>query len=429
MHRFGEARRLRQPLTCGAMSRARSSALAAVALASLLAGCGKSGVLTSAKTTRSTAAGQQSRQPPAKPTVTFLGAAGAGGISTGNTTRLGGSSVAVDAASVAIALHPGLTAAGRPKAVVIVDAHDWPAALAASALSAAPLTAPILYSEGQRLPQASAAALAAMRPTGDSAIAGAQVIAIGDAPAPPGYETRRIRAKGAFALAAKIAGLVAKLRGGEVPAAIVAGLSGPKALSMPAAGLAAESGAPILLVGSGSVPKATHDAILALHSPSLYAIGPPAAIEQAMIPQLEALAETTRVGSDGAVANAISVAAFTDSRFGWGVQEPGHGLVFARTSRPFDAPAAAPLSSGADFGPLLLLDGRTGVPTPLRHYLRDIQPGYTSSPESLPVRGVYNRGWLIGDEQAISVRTQSQIDDLLRSVPRSGNEAPPAVVP
>jgi hypothetical protein len=46
-------------------------------------------------------------------------------------------------------------------------------------------------------------------------------------------------------------------------------------------------------------------------------------------------------------------------------------------------------------------------------YLLDIQPGY----ERDPVRGVYNHGWLIGDEQAISVEDQARIDSLLEIVP------------
>ena len=40
---------------------------------------------------------------------------------------------------------------------------------------------------------------------------------------------------------------------------------------------------------------------------------------------------------------------------------------------------------------------------PLASYLGDIQPAYTSAPQFQPVRGVYNHGWLIGDETAISL--------------------------
>ena len=45
--------------------------------------------------------------------------------------------------------------ATRPQVVVLVNEHDWPAALAASSLAGAPLGAPILYSEGDTLPAVS----------------------------------------------------------------------------------------------------------------------------------------------------------------------------------------------------------------------------------------------------------------------------------
>ena len=49
------------------------------------------------------------------------------------------------------------------------------------------------------------------------------------------------------------------------------------------------------------------------------------------------------------------------------------------------------------------------LPAPLQDYLLDIQPGYDKD----PVRGVYNHGWMIGDEDAISVDVQARIDTLL----------------
>lgn len=53
------------------------------------------------------------------------------------------------------------------------------------------------------------------------------------------------------------------------------------------------------------------------------------------------------------------------------------------------------------------------LPAPIRDFLLDVQPGYTDD----PVRGVYNRAWIVGDENAISLPVQSQIDQLLEIVP------------
>ena len=123
-------------------------------------------------------------------------------------------------------------------------------------------------------------------------------------------------------------------------------------------------------------------------------------------------------------ANAISIARFTDGSFGWGVKEPGHGLLFANAGRPLDAPASSLLSATADYGPLLLLEAPASIPAPLSAYLGDIQPAYSSTPEFQPVRGVYNHGWLVGDERAITPVTQSELDSLLEISPtRQAGEA------
>jgi hypothetical protein len=401
----------------------RRSLLPLAAVATLaLAGCGKSAVPNAEQT-------QAGTQTIPGEATTLLGSAGSGGLSTGNTSRLGGATPVQDAAAIARAIYPGLTPATRPQAVVIVNSGEWSAALAASALSGAPLHAPILYSEGGTLPAVSATALQAMAPTGARALGGAQVIAIGSAPSPPSYRTLALRAATPYALAARIARLLARLHGGSAPAAILAGASAEPALSMPAAGLAAESETPILLLGAHGVPAATRTALRALRTKDVYAIGPPTAIGESTLLRLQRLAEATRIGAGGAVTNAIKVAAFATGGFGFGVDEPGHGLAFALASRPLDAPAAALLAASADYAPLLLLSSSEAVPPELERYLRDIQPAYGRSAQSLPVRGVYNRGWLVGDQRAISVKVQAQLDSLLRSVPRATPSASPSLLP
>jgi hypothetical protein len=91
------------------------------------------------------------------------------------------------------------------------------------------------------------------------------------------------------------------------------------------------------------------------------------------------------------------------------VVAPGPGLVFANPQRPLDAAAAAPLSASGTYGPQLLVTEGNALPAPLQEYLLDIQPGYDKD----PVRGVYNHGWMIGDEEAIAVDVQARIDALL----------------
>jgi hypothetical protein len=386
-----------------------------------LAGCGKSAPLPAGS----------SGAP-----IAQVSTEGAGGLATKNTTRLGGSDPATDAAAVARAVYPGLTVSTRPQAVVLVDEHDWPAALAASALASAPLGAPLLYSEGSTLPSVSSQALAAMHPTGAAQAGGAQVIRIGSPPAlpaaPAGYRTTTLTASEPAALAAEVAQLESRARGVTPRQVIVLAEDAPPALVMPAAGLSAESGAPILLIASTGIPTATRAEMAGLHRPTIYVVGP-SAVNSHVLAQLAHLGavkpigggsgEETRAGGNP-IENAIAVARFADGTFGWGIHEPGHGLVFVNLSRPLDAPAAASLSANGDFGPLLLLDevatgpgAGTSIPPELAGYLSDIKPAY--SPQVPPVRSVYNHGWLIGDEQAISAVTQAEIDTLLETSPRA----------
>jgi hypothetical protein len=388
-------------------------------------------------------------------------ARGVAGISTKNTTRLGGADPADDAAAVARAIYPGLTPATRPQAVVIVDRSDWPAALAASSLASAPLAAPLLYADGDTLPEVSEQALRAMRPIGVATLGGAQAITVGDSvAAPAGYKSKAIAGSSAEPAGASsgtsstgstggAAGATPAGATGEGDAAAGAGVSvlrllqaergrsphevivvavdTPRALQMPAAALAAESGAPILFVTRSGVPSATSEALKALKRPSIYVVAPDTL-------RATAYAELSRLGtvvhmsgeagpgeaaahtSDDPVENAISVSRFSRGTFGWGIHEAGHGLVFANVARALDAPAAAPLSAHGDYGPLLLLEHSASVPAPLTRYLSNIEPGYTAAIP--PVREVYNHGWLIGDESAISALAQAEIDTVLEIAPR-----------
>jgi hypothetical protein len=465
--------------------------LAALALcggSASLAACGKGGGGVSA-----TAAGA----------LPAPRAQGVGGIATKNTTRLGGGDPVDDAAAVARAIYPGLTPATRPQAVALVDEHDWPAALAASSLASAPLAAPLLYADGDTLPELSAQTLQAMHPLGASTLGGAQVIAVGAGVTAPGYRVRAVAAstaarggggassgaepggtgtggggsagagggggapgastpggaaqnaeagEAAAHAGAAVLSVLEAARGKSPREVIVVASDAARALQMPAAGLAAESGAPILFVTRTGVPAATRAALARLKRPAIYVLAPKT-VEKRTFSELARLGSVTHVsdeagageapGAEGAAAgqegtagkvgqagedpveNSISVSRFSHGTFGWGIHEAGHGLVFANVARTLDAPAAAPLSAHGDYGPLLLLEHSASVPAPLTSYLSNIEPGYTTAIP--PVREVYNHGWLIGDESAISALAQAEIDTLLEIAPRQQSAAEQSV--
>ena len=215
---------------------------------------------------------------------------------------------------------------------------------------------------------------------------------------------------------AELAGAIDKLHtaaaGAPSRAVVVAPSSAPE-YAMPAAGWAAKAGDPVLWADKDALPAATKAAITAHRRPRIYVLGPASAISDKVVKALGELGTTRRITGADPAASAVAFARFTDGNFGWNAVDPGHGLVFANTKRPADAAAAAALSGAGTYGPLLVVTEPNVLPRPVQDYLLDIQPGYDDD----PVRGVYNHGWLMGDEQAISVDVQSRIDSLLEIQP------------
>jgi hypothetical protein len=350
--------------------------------------------------------GQRGDEKPAGPALGFPV------FATKNTTRVAGADPVASAAGVAQAVFPSRSQDTRPRAVVLVDQDDWRAGIAASLLAGPPLRAPILLTEGKNLPEATSAALDKLQPTGAKEAGGAQVIRIGDVAKPEGLKSTDIPAGNPAATAAAIDRLQAAAAKSKSKAVLVASFDRPD-YAMPAAGWAAKSGTPVLWAGRDALPPQTKAAIKAHGKPAIYVLGPPEAISDAVLRDLRKLGNVKRISGPDPVTNAIAFARYKDGDFGWGVTDPGHGIVFASSRRSLDAAAAAPLSSSSTYGPLLLIPDAQALPQTVQDYLLDIQPGYDKD----PVRGVYNHGWLMGDEAAISADVQARIDTLLEIQP------------
>ena len=196
---------------------------------------------------------------------------------------------------------------------------------------------------------------------------------------------------------------------------LVVGSENP-AYAMPAAAWAAKAGDPVLFVDRDRIPPNTRAALRAHEQPKIYVLGPPSSVSAKVETQLGAFGRVQRIGASDPVLNAVAFARYVDPSFGWGVVDPGHGIVFARSDRPLDAAAAAPLSVSGSYGPLVLLSNDRAPDRAVRNYLLDIQPGYSRD----PVRGVYNHGWIVGDDKAISVPAQADLDGLLEIKKVSG---------
>jgi hypothetical protein len=333
-------------------------------------------------------------------------------FATKNTTRVGGNDATANAAGAALATFPSTGGVESPAAVTLVPSSDWAAALAASVLAAEPVSAPVLISDRDEVPEQTATAIEAMSPEGSADTSEAEAFRIGDVEAPAGTRTIEVPAADPAQTADAVDRLRERLTDREPRNIVVVSTEDP-GFAMPAAAWAARSGDPVLVVERDRVPEATLRALKRHKQTPVFLLGPESVASDKVVRELEKEATAVqRVSGGDPVANSIAFARFDAGTFGWNVADPGHGLVIANASRPLDAAAAAPLSAAGKWGPLLVTDDADSVPVPLRGYLLDIKPGYRSD----PTRAFYNHAWLIGNNSALSVAFQAQVDELLELI-------------
>jgi len=337
-------------------------------------------------------------------------------FATKNTTRVAGVDPIADAAGVALAVFPSTGGVNEPAAVTLVRSDDWQGGLAAASLVAPPIGAPILIAGPNTIPDLTQDALRVLAPEGTAETGGRQVFRIGAAPAVGGVRSEDVKGSNPAEIAAAIDRLRQELTGKQPDHVLLASSDEPE-FAMPAAAWAARSGDPVLFLRKEAAPKPTLEALKRHRGVPVYVLGPPSVISEKALAGVEKAASgVKRIGAEDPVQNAIAFArCLSCGGFGWDINDPGHGFVIATGSRPLDAAAAAPLSGSGSWGPLLLTDDRDEVPAPLRGYLLDLKPGYLDD----PTRAVYNHVWVIGDEGAISVRFQAQVDDLAEAAPVS----------
>jgi hypothetical protein len=158
-------------------------------------------------------------------------------------------------------------------------------------------------------------------------------------------------------------------------------------------------------------------------------LGPSSVIPDSILAQLRKYGSVKRVGGSDPAANSVAFAKYRDppcvsgqpcahvpGAFGWSIESPGHGYVLINASRTLDAAAAAPLSASGSYGPQLLVTDPATLPSPVLNYFLDYAtPGYTAEG---PTAAVYNHAWFIGDQSAISLSVQAEVDNLLEAVPQ-----------
>jgi putative cell wall-binding protein len=339
---------------------------------------------------------------------------------TRNTIRVGGSDAASDAAGVAGALYPATGDSDRPTALVLVDQDDWATAIAASVLVGRPIGAPILLTDGSDLPAVTKDVLDRLKPKGSDLSKDAQVIRVGpDVARPQGFKTALIEGDNPFERAASVDRFFSAARG-RPSNDVVLFSADQAAFAMPAAAWAARSGDAALPVKRDTIPPPIVKALSERSKPNVFILGPETVISKKVVTQLKKrklARDVRRIEGPNPVENAIAFARYEKGDFGWGVVVPGYNFTVASTDRPADAAAAAALATRGVFAPLVLSDDAAHMPSKLEEYFLSVQPGY----EDDPAQAVYNRAWVLGDDKAISVPQQAQLDQLTELIPVQTN--------
>jgi hypothetical protein len=346
----------------------------------------------------------------------FSRGSGSPALTTGNTIRIPGADAAANAAGAAITVYPSSSSFTRPQAVTVVGESDWRAAIAMSVLSAPPLKAAMLLSSPDEIPDVTASAMAALQPTG-IVIPGQtlhpKAFVAGNLKLPERTPRVNLLNDNYQNLSLSVDRLWTKLSGGKPSKEVIVTTADPalQRYALPAGPLASNTGSPVFFSNKDVVPLATLRAIAAHKKPAIYVVGPKAAVSDNVLSVLRKYGTVRRIAGVDPTDNAVKVATFSDpaTAWGWGITDPGHGFVIINSHFEMNVAASTTLSSGAAYGPLLLNSNPTVVDRALRNYLLDEQSAYIDNPAS----AVYNRAWLLGDEEQLSPGIQATFDKLL----------------
>ena len=177
-------------------------------------------------------------------------------FATRNTTRVGGADATANAAAISLAAHPPTAGVPGPAAVSLVGSLDWQGAVAAAALTAPPIGAPILVSDADAVPGLTSQTITRLAPQGSQATSGDQVFRIGSVAVPDGLRTQEIQGADPSEIAAKLDRVRGKLTGRDPTALLIVAADAPE-YSVPAAAWAALWGDPVFFVDTDSVPAAS----------------------------------------------------------------------------------------------------------------------------------------------------------------------------
>jgi hypothetical protein len=329
-----------------------------------------------------------------------------------NVARIGGKSPADVASSALLAVYPD--AAHQPGGLVLTPQNDWRQAVVAAQFAAGPLAGAIIPTAGAFLPPGPSDLVTRLNPSGFPRAQGLQSLILGkpgndvlSALQSRGLHLTVLNAPSAEELTLK----TIPFRGGWAHSysdEVVVVSSEARDYALPAAAWSAYSGDTVAFVTHDSVPDATRRVLvqrekLRLQKPTIYVIGPPAVISDAVVGQLSQYGPVKRVAGDSPAATAVALARYKDRKtgFGWGLRR-GPASVAVLDRRDWaNVFGAFALAGAGPQTPLLLIDGADSLPSAVVRYLDELR------------NASGNQGLVLGDRSSVGPGVLQRLDRLL----------------
>ncbi|TMW73918.1 cell wall-binding repeat-containing protein [Alteribacter natronophilus] len=341
---------------------------------------------------------------------------------TKNVTRISEDNPVAFSVLASQTIWPATHEENQPGTVILAPLDQWQYSLASLTLVHHPNDGPVLYYD-ESLTEEVMDEINRLQPKGNSE--GIEVMVMGDLSEDEmdkldSYELEHLTAEDPASFAALIDEHYAELTGSLPENVIVGSMEDDARLMTSVAGdWISHMDEPLLYVESDDIPEATVEALEKREDAVIYIVGSENEVSGTVEEDLSSYGEVKRIDGDNPVDLSIAFASYydEDTGFGWGIDEPGHGLTFASTSSPDLAVPGSPLAHLGKHAPMIWLeDGELNES--VYEYLAELKPTF----ENDPTEGPYNHGYLFGSEELIDFYVQGIIDERMEIVSASGDD-------
>ncbi|MFC5711892.1 cell wall-binding repeat-containing protein [Thalassorhabdus alkalitolerans] len=334
---------------------------------------------------------------------------------TKNITRIDNNDTIEFAVQVSQTVWPAVYEENQPGTVILVPEDNWQVSLASLNLVHHPNDGPALFIESDNIPEVVSQEISRLQPKGNEE--GVEVIVMGSVSDSvieelDEYNVEQIQEDDPASFAYEIDEAYASIIG-EAPENVIVGSmeNESRELTTVAGNWIAHMDESLLYVDSDEIPEATSEALEKREgNANIYLLGSESAISANVEEELNEYGEVERIEGESPAELSVAFAQFRDddNDFGWGINEPGHGLSFISTDTPDLAIAGAPFAHLGKHAPMIWLE-EGELTDEVYEYFSALKPIF----ENNPMEGPYNHGFILGTFDDISFETQGIIDQKL----------------